>query len=133
MSMKHRGRVLVVDDEVEFMRALCDGLAEKGYQVTGTSDPAAALAGLRPGSFDVVLVDLHMPGLDGIPLLRSAREIDPALVAIVITGGASAESLEAATDAGAVDYLPKPFKLAALLPVLEQAIVRRRPRQLDTA
>ena len=71
------GRLLVVDDEIELMRAVCESLREEGYETTGVTDPSAALDALRDGEFDLLLTDLMMPGTDGIHLLRQALEIDP--------------------------------------------------------
>src|SRR5262249_42273127 len=78
------GRLLVVDDEVELMRALSESLREAGFEVTGLSDPAAAPDALRQGEFDLLLTDLMMPGTDGIGLLRRGLEIDPNLVGIIM-------------------------------------------------
>ncbi|HUR53134.1 MAG TPA: response regulator, partial [Gemmataceae bacterium] len=73
-----RGNLLVVDDEVELMRALCETLRDEGFHAVGLDRPDEALAELRGGDFDVLLSDLMMPGTDGIQLLRGALEIDPA-------------------------------------------------------
>jgi len=125
MNKEQVCRILVVDDEVELMRALCDALADQGYEVTGASDPFVALEGIQPGCFDVLIIDLLMPGLDGIPLLKEAQDIDPDMIAIVMTGEASVESLREAAAAGAVAYLAKPFKIAALVSVVERAMNSR--------
>lgn len=131
MITQLRARVLVVDDEVELMRALCDALADEGYEVTGTSDPIAALEGFGPDCFDVLIVDLLMPGIDGLRLMQRALALDSRLATIVMTGEASNETIDAAMKVGAFDYVPKPFKLAVLLPVLERAVQSRRARPID--
>ena len=69
-----RPRLLVVDDEARQMEALCRTLTPEGYDVTGCLDPREALAALREQSFDVLLTDLMMPGMDGIELLAAALE-----------------------------------------------------------
>jgi DNA-binding NtrC family response regulator len=120
------GRLLVVDDEVELMRALCDALRDEGFDTTGVSDPAAALAELRDGEFDLILSDLMMPGMDGIQLLNQALEIDPTVIGVIMTGQGSIPTAVEAMRAGAFDYLTKPFRLSAVLPVLDRAMGVRK-------
>src|SRR6185437_6369190 len=72
-------RLLVVDDEAAQVEALCRTLEDEGYSVTGFTGTGPALAALRGGSFDIVLTDLTMPGMDGVAFLNAAREIDPRL------------------------------------------------------
>ena len=120
-------RVLVVDDEVELMRALCDGLTAHGFAPTGLTDPRAALDALPGGEFDLLLTDLMMPGLDGLQLLTAALAVDPDLVAVVMTGHGTVPTAVAALKAGAYDYLLKPFKLQAVLPTLRRGLCSRAP------
>jgi DNA-binding NtrC family response regulator len=122
------GRLLVVDDEVELMYALRDTLGDQGFAVTGVTNGADALAAMRTAPFDLLLSDLMMPGMDGIQLLTAAREIDPDLVGIIMTGQGSVPTAVAAMKVGAFDYLLKPFKLQSVLPVLMRAMEVRRLR-----
>lgn len=122
------GRLLVVDDEVELMAALCDSLREEGFEATGHPSPAAGLAALATGEFDVLLSDLMMPGTDGIHLLKQALAIDPSLVGVIMTGQGSIQTAVEAMKAGAFDYILKPFRLQQILPVLERAMEVRRLR-----
>ena len=122
-----RGSLLVVDDEAELVRALCEALAEEGFRAVGAGTPGEALA-LRRGGFDVLLTDLMMPGSDGVELLRAAREVDRDVVAVVMTGLATDRSAEEAARAGALGYVPKPFRLREVLPVLERAVEAHRER-----
>src|SRR5262245_9336855 len=123
-----RGRLLVVDDEVELMRALCESLTDEGFEATGLSDPARAADALRTGEFDLLLSDLMMPGTDGIQLLRQALDIDPNLVGIIMTGQGTIQTAVEAMKAGAFDYILKPFRLQQILPVLDRAMEVRRLR-----
>ncbi|QJW94980.1 response regulator [Frigoriglobus tundricola] len=117
-----RGRLLVVDDEVELLRALCEALAEAGFAVQSLSDPTRVPAAVRAGAFDVLLIDLLMPDLDGIQLFREVRGIDPALIGVIMTGqGTNATSVEA-MRAGAFEYLLKPFRLKTVLSALDRAM-----------
>src|SRR5947208_10144834 len=108
------------------MHALRDTLGTQGYAVLGVNSGPEALAALRARPFDLLLTDLMMPGMDGIQLLRAALEIDPDLVGIVMTGQGSVQTAVEAMKVGAFDYLLKPFKLQAVLPILARALEVRR-------
>jgi signal transduction histidine kinase len=118
-----------VDDEAAQMTALCQTLDEEGYSTTGFTSAKEALAALHDQQFDLVLSDLMMPEVDGIALLRAAHEIDGNLVAIVMTGHGTIDTAVEAMKAGALDYILKPFKLSAILPVLSRALAVRRLRK----
>ena len=123
-----RGRLLIVDDEVELMTALCESLREERFEAVGCAAPAAALEALRAGDFDILVSDLMMPGMDGIQLLRQALAIDPNLVGIIMTGQGSIPTAVEAMKSGAYDYILKPFRLQHILPVLDRAMEVRRLR-----
>ena len=125
---EHKLSLLIVDDEPASMRALCDTLEYEGYQTYGFTSPAEALAAMRERSFDLLLADLQMPGTNGIDLMKSAQLIDPRLVAVIMTGHGALETAVAAMKAGALDYIPKPIKLATAMPVLERALAVRQLR-----
>jgi signal transduction histidine kinase len=126
-------RLLIVDDEVAQMRALCDTLEDQGYQVHGCADGEAALLELRRAPFDLLLADLMMPGMNGIDLLRAALAIDPMLIGIIMTGEGTIGSAVEAMQSGALDYILKPFKLSAILPVLSRGLTMRRLRLENAA
>jgi DNA-binding NtrC family response regulator len=126
MSDTKRGNLLVVDDEVELMRALSDSLGEQGFAVKGVSRPADALDALSDGEFDLLLSDLMMPGTDGIALLQQALEIDPNLVGIIMTGQGTIPTAVEAMKSGAFDYVLKPFRIQTMLPILDRAMGVRR-------
>jgi signal transduction histidine kinase len=121
-------RLLVVDDEVAQMKALCNTLEYEGYRPTGFSSAKQALAHLRPGEHDLLLTDLMMPELDGIELIRSARATDPELAGVVMTGHGTIDTAVAAMQVGALDYVLKPFKLNVILTVIVRALDIRRLR-----
>jgi signal transduction histidine kinase len=121
--------LLVVDDEAPHLRALCDTLGAQGFAVTGFTSPLAALESLREGrEFALLLTDLMMPGMDGIALLHAAREIDPRIVGVMMTGHGTVSTAVSAMKEGALDYVEKPFKLSVLVPVLSRALDVRRLR-----
>lgn len=128
MAETNRGRLLIVDDEAELKTALCETLAEEGFKTVGVSTGAEALKALAGQDFDLVLSDLMMPGMDGIEMLRKARETDPSLVGIIMTGQGTIATAVEAMKAGAFDYVLKPFNLQAMLPILDRAMGVRRLR-----
>jgi len=114
-------RVLVVDDEEPFRRLLKRELGRKGFAVEVAADGAAALALLRERVFDVILLDIVMPGLDGLATMKRLRE-DPAPPAIIVlTGRATVETAVEAMKNGAFDYLTKPYKLDELIVLINRA------------
>ena len=123
-----RARLLIVDDEEALMTALCNTLKVEGYAATGFTSARAALAQLRERQFDLLLTDLMMPEMNGIALLHAARDIDPDLAGIVMTGHGTIDTAVEALRGGALDYVLKPFRLNNLLPVLTRALETRRLR-----
>ena len=128
MSETAIGSVLVVDDEVELKNALVDALCSQNFDVAGFTSPLAALEALRTQSFDVLLSDLMMPEMGGIQLVKEALIIDPNLIAIIMTGQGTIQTAVDAMKAGTFDYVLKPFRLQAVMPVLTRAINTRRLR-----
>lgn len=129
MSSRSAGRLLIVDDETAQMRALCDTLGAEGFSTTGYSSPVEALKSMRRGGFDLLITDLMMPEMDGISLIAAAREVDPELGAIVMTGHGTIDSAVQAMQVGALDYILKPFRLREVLPVLSRALDLQRLRR----
>ena len=120
--------ILIVDDEAVHMRALCDILRHHEYTTTGLVSGEAALKLLQAEQFDLLLSDLMMPGIDGIALVQAASKIDSNLACIIMTGEGSIASAVQAMKVGAHDYIVKPFKVSAILPVLARALETRRLR-----
>jgi DNA-binding NtrC family response regulator len=128
MSKAKLGRLLIVDDEVELMSALRDILSEQGYEVAGVTNSKEALKAEQESPCDVLLTDLMMPDMDGIQLLRKCLEIDPNLIGIIMTGQGTVQTAVEAMKLGAFDYVLKPFKLQAMLPILHRAMEVRALR-----
>jgi len=126
-------RLLVVDDEAPQMKALCNTLEIEGYATTGFSSPKQALEELKPDAYDLLLTDLMMPEMDGIALLAAAREVDPNLLSIVMTGHATIDTAVSAMKSGALDYIQKPFRLNAVVTVLTRALEMRSLRIQNAA
>jgi len=118
-------KVLVVDDE-EWMRDACvEILQPEGFDVLTAADGPSGLDLIRSHSPDLMLVDLKMPGMDGIAYLKSVKAFDPDIVAIMITGYATLEAAVEAMKSGAYDFLPKPFKPADLRGVARRGLEHR--------
>lgn len=128
-DLRRLGSILVVDDEVELMEALVEGLTARGYDAQGATSGDEALRRLQECTFDVLMADLMMPGMDGITLLRAALEIDPHLIGVIMTGQGTVQTAVDAMKTGAFDYLLKPFKLQTVLPVVARAVQVRRLRE----
>lgn len=129
MTAAALGRLLIVDDEPELLKALCDVATAQGYEAIGRPSGPEALTVLQETDVDVLLSDLMMPAMDGLALLRAARQVDPNLMVILMTGQGTVPTAVEAMKVGAFDYLLKPFKMTALLPTLERALALRRLRR----
>jgi hypothetical protein len=127
------GRVLVVEDEESLLTAICELLRTKGYAVTGAVSGRSALETLATRDFDVLLTDLVMPDMGGLELIQSVIRLHPTVVSIVMTAHGTIAGAIEALQAGAMDYVLKPFKLGALLPILRRALTVRRLRQENAA
>jgi two-component system, NtrC family, response regulator HydG len=114
--------ILVVDDEVDTCRNLSDILTDLGYRVTVAHDGPTALDLARQQSFDVALLDLKMPGMDGLTLFRELKKLGGGTVAIIVTAYASSSTAEEALAAGAFQVLAKPVDLPQLLGRVDTAL-----------
>jgi len=121
----HRGKVLIVDDEIDIVRILQAYLSEKGYKTLGCTSGKGAIKTLKKCDFDILLIDLMMPEMNGIELLKSALKVDPHLIGIIITGKGTIQSAVDAMKAGAFDYLLKTFEFKLLSPLLARAMKMR--------
>ena len=120
------GRILIVDDEEAICEAVKKALERIDYTVNTSLDAVEALERVRKGSFDMVICDVKMPGMDGMTLLDRIKDFDPTILVLMITGYASIESAVESIKKGAQDYIPKPFSPNQLRIVVERAFERRR-------
>ena len=119
--MRETVKILVVDDEEPLRRLLRKELARKGFFVETASTGQAALASLKETPFDVILLDIVMPGIDGISFMKEMKTDPSSPAIIVLTGKATVETAVEAMKNGAYDYLTKPYKLDELVIVINRA------------
>ncbi|MFH1996575.1 MAG: response regulator [Candidatus Omnitrophota bacterium] len=113
-SGKRTGSILIVDDEVEIRRLLSTFLEKKGYEVTPVGSGEEALSGIKTKKPDLVLLDVRMPGMDGLMVLRNIKGIDESIKVIMLTAIQDKDIAQEAFREGARDYLVKPFDLHKL-------------------
>lgn len=118
--------VLVVDDEKDFLETLVSRLKKRKIDTHGAKSGEDALKLIKNRSFDVVILDIKMPGgMDGIEALRAIKKIQPLTEVILLTGHASVETSIEGMKLGAFDYVLKPVKLEELLPKMLQAFEKK--------
>jgi two-component system OmpR family response regulator len=118
-------RILIVDDEDELVSALVERLNLRGFEAEGVTTGAEALIRLANTPFDVVLLDVKMPELGGLEVIKRIKEKRPDLEVILLTGHSSAQDAEKAKALGAFDYLVKPVKIDDLIRILLLAGAQR--------
>src|SRR5688572_27910471 len=132
-AMARNGSVLVVDDE-EIMREILETLlTREGYEVRLASSGEEGVELARLHAFDAAVIDVMMPGMNGLETLAELKKVDDDLPAVMITAFASVETAIAAMKSGAFDYITKPFKNDEVLVVLRNAVERRRLVAENTA
>ncbi|HXJ84228.1 MAG TPA: sigma-54 dependent transcriptional regulator [Candidatus Methylomirabilis sp.] len=121
-------RVLIVDDERSMRDLLAMTLQKAGHDVAVADGGEAAIDAIRKESFDGIITDLRMPKVDGMHVLRAARDLSPETAVIVVTAVASTETAVEAMKLGAYDYITKPFKLDEVNLILKNGLERKRLR-----
>jgi DNA-binding NtrC family response regulator len=114
-------RVLLVDDEERFRANLEKMLGAQGLVVRGAGSGAAALEELRLNPYDVILLDIRMPGMDGLATLKEIKRVSPEVEVIILSGHASLDAAVEINRLGGYDYLMKPCPLEELLLKIEAA------------
>jgi DNA-binding NtrC family response regulator len=118
---KQATSILVVDDDVDACSNLADILGDMGYEVNIAHDGQSALAALRERPYELALLDLRMPGMDGLTLYREIRKLRAGTVAMIVTAYATDETASEALNAGAWQVLSKPVDFKKLLPLVNEA------------
>ncbi len=122
--MEKKARILVVEDDTAILDGLSDVLVFNGYEVEGREDGGLGLKEALDGTYDLVLLDVMLPTLDGFSICTALRREKPALPVIMLTAKGSEEDIVAGFKAGADDYVCKPFSLRELM-VRVEAVLRR--------
>ncbi len=114
-------RVLFVDDEQELVAAVTERLELRGIDAVGTTSGEQALERVEREHFDVVVLDVRMPGLDGLEVVRQLQQTHPELKVVLMSGHGSREAREEGLRLGAFDYLQKPVDIRHLVSILRRA------------
>lgn len=130
-----RGRILIADDEQGIRQVLCRLVRQEGHDPIEAPDGAQALALIESEAPDVLLLDIRMPGADGLEVLRRARRLDPDLPVVMITAHGTVKDAVVALRAGAHDYVVKPFEHAdvvrSVAAAMENRVLRRTIQRLS--
>jgi DNA-binding NtrC family response regulator len=119
-------RIMVVDDEVDFLETVVNRLQKRQLNATGVTSGEEAVALLKEELFDVIILDIKMPGgMDGIETLREIKRIQPLIEVILLTGHASVETSIEGMKLGAFDYCLKPIKFEELLQKMAAAFEKK--------
>ena len=121
-----RMKMMLVDDEERFLATTKKLLEKKGYHVFTAASGAEALEKLRTELIHIVILDVKMPGMDGLACLRQIKSLFPMVEVIMLTGQATAESAVEGLESGATDYLMKPIDIDDLIEKSEEAAEKRQ-------
>jgi DNA-binding NtrC family response regulator len=128
-EVKTKGRILIVDDELVVRDSLSKWFTSEGYTARPTAGGREALALLQQVEFDIALIDIKMPGMDGMELQLRLKEADPELTVIIMTGYASVDTAVQALKRGAYDYITKPVDPDELSHLVSNALEHKRARR----
>ena len=128
-EVRTKGKILIVDDETVVRDSLGKWFSSEGYQARPVAGAREALESIQNTEYDVALIDIKMPGMDGMELQARLREADPELTVIIMTGYASVETAVQALKHGAYDYITKPVDPDELSHLVSNAMEHRRARR----
>lgn len=118
-------KVLVVDDEADFRETIVKRLLKRGLEATGAESGLQALEMIRARPTDVVVLDIKMPGMDGLETLTEIKKVEPLIEVILLTGHASMESGIEGMKLGAFDFILKPVSIDELMEKMHQAYEKK--------
>lgn len=128
-----QARILLVDDEVAFTSNMSKILSRRGYDVSSVNDGESAVKAIEDEEYDVVILDLRMPGMDGIAALKVMKRKRPLMEVIILTGHGSVESGIRGMNLGAFDYAMKPIQISELQEKINEALERKSMREAKGA
>jgi DNA-binding NtrC family response regulator len=129
--MADKIRILIVDDEVKFLDSIAQRLEIRGFDVSKATNGEEALKAAAVAQFDLALLDLKMPGMDGRQVLEILKKTHKYIEVIILTGHGSLDSAVECTKLGAFNYLPKPYEIEKLLEVLREAYETRMRKKFN--
>jgi len=118
-------KILLVDDEKDFLDVMSERIQARGMDVTTAESAEKALESVESGSYDAIILDLMMPGMDGLQTLKAIKKKNPDLQVILLTGHATVEKGIEAMKLGAMDFLEKPADLDKLTEIIKKAQARK--------
>jgi DNA-binding NtrC family response regulator len=127
--MSSKPKILIVDDEERFRTTMCKLLTVRGLEASAIGEGKEALKELREKSYDVIILDVRMPGMSGIQVMTELRKLDPFIEVIIMTGYASVDTAKKIMELGAYDFLLKPYNIDELMEKIEAAYDRKCARQ----
>lgn len=122
-------KLLLVDDEVEFASALAERLQLRGYDVKTANNALEALALIHTNLPDVIILDLKIPGMDGIETLKTIKKIDSTIEVIMLTGHGDVQSVAEGMKSGVFEYIMKPVDIGELTVKIDNAMKKRTKEQ----
>jgi DNA-binding NtrC family response regulator len=125
-----KARILIVDDEERFRTTMCKLLKAHGYDADAVGTGQEAIRKITEESWDVMILDMKMPEMNGVQVLSEVRKLDSRVEVIVLTGYASIDTVQDVMKFGAYDYLLKPYRTEELLEKIENAFDRRAARKV---
>src|SRR6516162_2354109 len=128
-EVKTKGKILIVDDEAVVRDSLGKWFSSEGYQAQPVACAREALESIQKGEYDVALIDIKMPGMDGMELQARLKEADPELTVVIMTGYASVDTAVQALKRGAYDYITKPVDPDELSHLVSNALEHKRVRR----
>lgn len=123
---KELANILVIDDEADMRNNLADALEKEGYRVKTAKDGHEAIERIKAQTFNVVIMDIRIPGINGIEALKAIKKIGPEMIVVMITAYASMETAIESMRKGAYDYVVKPFDMNKLIAIIKRGLERQR-------
>ena len=119
-------KILVVDDEKHIRDSCIKLLQRKRYDAEGAGSGAEALEMIEKNPYDLVLLDVRMPGMDGIEVLRRAKELSPDILVLILTGHGTIDTANEALELGAAGFIRKPIAIENLAESIDEALEKRK-------
>ena len=131
METENKIKLLLVDDEIKFLNAIAERLTIKGFEVTTADHGQGAVYAAKKGGFDVAVLDLQMPGMDGTEVLKILKQNHKFIEIIMLTGHATVDSAVECTKLGAFKFLEKPYDFDKLVEALKEAYHARLQKKFE--